>query len=65
MFRPSINLTASHRLGRLVIHAVFTAAPLDPETTRRALASNDTLESTLAAADPSSFRVVGVLIIEP
>lgn len=65
VFRPSINLSASHRLGRLMVHAVFTAAPLDPETTRRALASGDTLEATLAAADPSSFRVVGVLSVEP
>jgi hypothetical protein len=65
VFRPSISLTASHRLGRLVVHALFTAAPLDPETTRRALASGDTLEATLAAADPSSFRVVGVLTVEP
>lgn len=65
VFRPSISLTASHRLGRLMVHALFTAAPLDPETTRRALASGDTLESTLAAADPSSFRVNGVLTVEP
>jgi hypothetical protein len=65
VFRPSINLSASHRLGRLVVHAVFTAAPLDPEVTRRALASGDTLEATLAAADPSSFRVIGVLTVEP
>ncbi len=65
VFRPSIGLAASHRLGRLVVHALFTAAPLDPETTRRALASGDTLESTLAAADPSSFRVTGVLTVEP
>jgi len=65
VFRPNISLAASHRLGRLVVHAVFTAAPLDPETTRRALASGDTLEATLAAADPSSFRVVGVLTVEP
>ena len=65
VFRPSISLSASHRLGRLVVHAVFTAAPLDPETTRRALASGDTFEATLAAADPSSFRVVGVLTVEP
>ncbi len=65
VFRPSISLSASHRLGRLVVHAVFTAAPLDPEITRRALASGDTLEATLAAADPSSFRVVGVLTVEP
>ncbi len=65
VFRPSINLTNSHRLGRLVVHAVFTAAPLDPETTRRALADGDTLESTLAAADPESFRVGGVLTVEP
>ena len=65
VFRPTINLSASHRLGRLVVHAVFTAAPLDAETTRRALAGGDTLEATLAAADPSSFRVVGVLTVEP
>jgi hypothetical protein len=65
VFRPSISLAASHRLGRLVVHALFTAAPLDPEATRRALASGDTLESTLAAADPSSFRVNGVLTVEP
>jgi hypothetical protein len=65
VFRPSISLTASHRLGRLVVHALFTAAPLDSETTRRALASGDTLEATLATADPSSFRVVGVLTVEP
>ena len=65
VFRPSISLTASHRLGRLVVHALFTAAPLDPETTRRALASGDTLEATLAAANPWSFRVVGVLTVEP
>jgi hypothetical protein len=65
VFRPTISLSASHRLGRLVVHAVFTAAPLDPETTRRALASGDTLEATLAATDPSSFRVVGLLTVEP
>ena len=64
IFRPSVSLLASHRLGRLVVHAVFTAAPLDPETTRRALASGDTLESTLAA-NPSSFEVGGVLTVEP
>jgi hypothetical protein len=65
VFRPTISLAASHRLGRLVVHALFTAAPLDPDTTRQALASGDTLESTLAAADPSSFRVNGVLTVEP
>jgi hypothetical protein len=65
VFRPSISLAASHRLGRLVVHALFTAAPLDPETTRQALAGGDTLESTLAAADPSSFQVNGVLTVEP
>jgi len=65
VFRPSINLSASHRVGRLVVHAVFTAAPLDPETTRRALASGDTLDATLAAADPTSFRVGGVLTVDP
>jgi hypothetical protein len=65
VFRPSISLAASHRPGRLLIHALFTAAPLDPETTRQALASGDTLESTVTAADPSSFRVNGVLIVEP
>jgi hypothetical protein len=48
-----------------VVHAVFTAAPIDPETTRRALASGDALESTLAAADPSSFQVGGVLTVGP
>lgn len=63
VFRPTISLAASHRLGRLVVHALFTAAPLDPETTRRALAGGDTLESTLA--EPSSFRVNGVLTVEP
>ena len=65
VFRPSMNLSASHRLGRLVVHAVFSSAPLDPETTRRALASGDTLEETLAAADPTSFRVDGLLTVEP
>ena len=65
VFRPSINLAASHRAGRLVIRALFSSSPLDPDAARQALARSVGLGTGLPAGDSSSIQVGGVLIVEP
>jgi hypothetical protein len=61
VFRPSIDLAAAHRTGRLVIHALFSRSPLAPDQVRRALVDG----ARSVASDPSTIQIGGVLIIEP